>query len=479
MANLILNNCTVSGNTAGGQGGGLNNFGTAKLTDTIVAGNKNTAGISASDIGGDNVSSSSSHNLIGTGGEGGLSKNNGNQVNVANPGLATLGFYGGPTQTMPPLPGSPVIEAGTTSGISGGDKDQRGEPRIVDNTVDIGAVESQGYKLTASGTPQTALPGAAFTNHLAVTVTPKYHNDPVNGGVITFTAPTSGASAKLSASSVTIAGGSASVTATANSSVGSYTISASTLGAAAKANFQLTNLTTTPTVAVVASAGSVVSGQSVTFTATVTAPGGGTPTGTVTFTDGGTVLGTASLDGSGAATLTTSSLAVGTQSITASYGGDTYLASARSAQPAAVSVAPGGSQVVLVPVAEFNFKGKVMSVGLEAEVEPLFPGPGLPTPTGAVTFELVKKGKFKVLGTASLNGGTATLPVSPARVLKKQIKVIYSGDMDFQASALTTTITRGSLIPEAGPLVRVSTPFEAALRIRPGTDASRRERRHF
>ena len=73
--------------------------------------------------------------------------------------------------------------------------DQRGEPRIVNGNVDIGAVESQGYTLTpASGsTPQTALNGTAFTNPLAVTVTPNDANDPVNGGVITFTAPTSGA----------------------------------------------------------------------------------------------------------------------------------------------------------------------------------------------------------------------------------------------------------------------------------------------
>src|SRR5262249_48245357 len=67
-----------------------------------------------------------------------------------------------------------------------------------------------------------------------------------------------------------------------------------------------------------------VTGQSVTFTATiaVVAPGAGTPTGTVTFIDGSTTLGTGTLIG-GVATLSTSSLAVAGHSITAAYSGDT------------------------------------------------------------------------------------------------------------------------------------------------------------
>lgn len=61
-----------------------------------------------------------------------------------------------------------------------------------------------------------------------------------------------------------------------------------------------------------------VFGQSVTFTATVT---GTNPTGSVQFFDGGGSLGSATLSG-GVAQLATSSLAVGTHSITAVYGGD-------------------------------------------------------------------------------------------------------------------------------------------------------------
>jgi hypothetical protein len=62
-------------------------------------------------------------------------------------------------------------------------------------------------------------------------------------------------------------------------------------------------------------------GQSVTFTATVTASTG-TPTGVVTFFDGTTPLGTGTLNGSGVATFTISTLSLGDHSITAFYNGD-------------------------------------------------------------------------------------------------------------------------------------------------------------
>jgi hypothetical protein len=61
-------------------------------------------------------------------------------------------------------------------------------------------------------------------------------------------------------------------------------------------------------------------GQAVTFSATVTASSG-TPTGSVQFLDGSAVLATVAVSGGGASH-TTSSLAAGTHSISARYGGD-------------------------------------------------------------------------------------------------------------------------------------------------------------
>jgi len=63
-------------------------------------------------------------------------------------------------------------------------------------------------------------------------------------------------------------------------------------------------------------------GQSVNLTATVTGQYGGMATGTVTFSNGSTSLGSASLSG-GSAVLATTALPLGTDSITAVYGGDT------------------------------------------------------------------------------------------------------------------------------------------------------------
>jgi hypothetical protein len=70
-------------------------------------------------------------------------------------------------------------------------------------------------------------------------------------------------------------------------------------------------------------------GQSVTFTATVTASKG-TPDGIVTFADGSTTLGTATLS-SGTATFATVALSTGAHSITAVYGGDANFAGSTSA----------------------------------------------------------------------------------------------------------------------------------------------------
>jgi hypothetical protein len=89
-------------------------------------------------------------------------------------------------------------------------------------------------------------------------------------------------------------------------------------------------------------------GQLVTFTATVSvnAPGGGKPTGTVTFYDGSAVLGTGTLSGGGKATFKTSSLAVGSHTITAVYGGDVNFIGSTS--PPLIQVVQGAAPSRLI-----------------------------------------------------------------------------------------------------------------------------------
>ena len=180
--------CTVTGN----QNQGLANYysngtGTITLTDTIVAGN--TSGNTAVDIGGlapQDVTGT--YNLIGTGGSGGLVNDGTNVLDVSEPGLAALGAYGGSTQTVALLPGSPAIGAGTA--VAGVTTDQRGLP-LDSPTPDTGAFQSQGFTLTAVGaTSEGVAPGASVT--LAVTVSANNPSEPVAGGVVTFDAGSSG-----------------------------------------------------------------------------------------------------------------------------------------------------------------------------------------------------------------------------------------------------------------------------------------------
>jgi Bacterial Ig-like domain (group 3)/FG-GAP-like repeat/FG-GAP repeat len=72
-----------------------------------------------------------------------------------------------------------------------------------------------------------------------------------------------------------------------------------------------------------------VSGQAVTFTATITSPTAA-PTGTVNFKFGATELGAGTLSGSGVATFTTSTLPVGSDSVTADYDGNCFVPSTAS-----------------------------------------------------------------------------------------------------------------------------------------------------
>ncbi len=78
--------------------------------------------------------------------------------------------------------------------------------------------------------------------------------------------------------------------------------------------------------ALTSSVNPAIHGTPVTFTAVITATGTTVPTGAVVFYDGTTQIGTGTLTPSGTtsavATFQTSSLAAGTHSITASYGGD-------------------------------------------------------------------------------------------------------------------------------------------------------------
>jgi 5-hydroxyisourate hydrolase-like protein (transthyretin family) len=96
-----------------------------------------------------------------------------------------------------------------------------------------------------SGNAQSTVVATPFANPLVVAVRDAFGN-PLSGVQVTFAAPSSGASATLSSTSVaTDGGGTASVTATANGTAGSYAVSA-TVSGLAPASFALTNVPAAP-----------------------------------------------------------------------------------------------------------------------------------------------------------------------------------------------------------------------------------------
>jgi len=203
-----VTNCTISQNT--GQGGAVfqNSGGAGKvnLQNSIVSGN------AGGDVSGIN--------------------DNGNNLIGADPLLAPLGNYGGPTQTMALLPGSSAINAGANTGAPA--TDQRGINR--DPTVDIGAFESRGFAIVVtSGSSQSTPILSAFGSPLVATVSSPF-SEPVAGGAVIFSAPSSGASG-------TFAGNLTTATTDANNGTagGPYDVIAGIGTGLATTSFALTN----------------------------------------------------------------------------------------------------------------------------------------------------------------------------------------------------------------------------------------------
>lgn len=256
LTTLVVKNSTVSGNTAtAGVGGIWNPFATLRVTlsNTIVAGNTSLAGTvsTAGFADGDGAFIDGGHNLIGkSNNAAGIANGvNGNLVGTSvspiNPQLGALANNGGPTQTMLPAPTSPAHNAGSTDGATA--TDQRGFPRIVNGGIDIGAVEFQGMALTATGgTPQSTIVNSNFAAPLQASITEAVSNVPLplaNQSVsFTTLSDNGGDVAGLfgRAPVLTDANGVASLVATANTRVGSYTVTASYSNLTAA--FSLTNL---------------------------------------------------------------------------------------------------------------------------------------------------------------------------------------------------------------------------------------------
>jgi hypothetical protein len=138
---LSVHSSTVSGNL-----GGI--VGAVTLQNSIVA--NNVSGGIPNVSGGINCNGPVT-SIFSLSSDGTCHLNGPGDKNNTNPRLGTLGYYGGPTQTIPLLSGSPAIDAGNPSGCTDGlgrllKTDQRGLPRpdTEDKSgCDMGAYERQ------------------------------------------------------------------------------------------------------------------------------------------------------------------------------------------------------------------------------------------------------------------------------------------------------------------------------------------------
>jgi hypothetical protein len=180
----------------------------------------------------------------------------------------------------------------------------------------------------------------------------------------------------------------------------------------------------TSTVTVTPSVTGPVSGQGVTFTATVTAGGQPAVGGTVQWSVNGAATGSpVPVAADGTATLGPVTLPVGSNTITADYSGSDQDTSAT------------GTTTIAVGKAATRTALTVTRKQMTATVTPVAPGAGIPT--GTVTFAVdgVK------IATVKMNAqGVAILKIPSTGT--GQVSATYSGDTNFTASSVSI-IVRG------------------------------------
>jgi hypothetical protein len=190
--------------------------------------------------------------------------------------------------------------------------------------------------------------------------------------------------------------------------------------------------TDTSVTTLIASPTSAPLGSSITLTATVASSvsGGVVPTGTVTFNFGGSAIGTGTLDSGGQATLTITTLPQGSDTVTASYTGDSTYASSVSTGTIVIITQPlTATTITLAASASTVAFGN--PVTLTATVAH---STGSATPTGTVTF--IENGVE--LGSATLSaGGLASLTLSTLTAGSNSITASYSGDTNYLYSGST------------------------------------------
>lgn len=365
--------------------------------------------------------------------------------------MATVAGAGGsPTGTVTFLDGTTVLGTGTLAGGTASFATTTLSP----TTHSLTARYAGDTNFASSTSAAQTLTVTANAVSLALAASPGVS---LPGSTITLTATLSGTGTTAATGTVTFNDGT-SVLGTVSVASNAATLKTSTLSTAPHsitATYSGDNLygsatSTAQTVVVRAAAAtsttlsssgaSVVSGNLVTFTATVTSMvGSGSPSGTVTFLDGTTTLGTGTLTGS-TATFSTSGLAIGPRSITASYGGDSlFLAS--TSTPLAQTIVAATITLSATPTALTVQRGS----------------------TGTATITVTPMGAY----TGSLNFSCGMLPANascafaPATLSFSASTTAQTTTLTFNTKNATSALLRSGERP--GGVERFSQVFAASL----------------
>ena len=326
-------------------------------------------------------------------------------------GTATLNASGVATFSTTSLPAGSDSMTASYGGDSG---DTASTSEAVTVTI-ASTLLATNTVLTSSAASISTGQSVTFT----ATVSPQTGSSVATGMVTFLDGATSLGTTQLNASGVatfsitSLATGMHSITA----SYGGDSNDAGSVSAAVSVNVTTAIATTTT---LTASAAQLTAGQSVTFTATVSPQSGsGVATGTVTFLDGTTSLGTAPLNASGVATFSTTTLAAGSNSITASYGGD-------------ANNSPSTSTAVTVSVAASAAASYTMAVS------------------------------SSTLNLTAGQASTLTITLTPANGFNTPIALACSG----MPAGVTCTFSPASVTPSGAPVtstVSILVPSQAAL----------------
>ena len=311
---------------------------------------------------------------------------------TANPTFTatTTGFVNGDKQSV--VTGSPLFSTTATTSSA---------PGTYPITVTQGTLSAANYTFAfvpGTLTVTKAKPAITWATPAAIT-----YGTALSPTQLNASSPVAGTFAYSPAAGTVPAGGTPTLSTT-------FTPTNSTNYTTATATTTLVVNPAKPTAALKSSASSITYGASINLTATLTGAGA-KPTGSVTFLDGSTNLGSATLNSSGVAVLSTSAVPGGSNSITASYSGDTNYSAATS------------------PAVTVTVSKATQSITFAAPSTPVSYGVSPITLTATATSSLTVT--FTATGPATVSGNTLTITGAGT----VSVTASQSGDGNYSAAA--------------------------------------------